>query len=384
MRHPCTVSKCRKYSAKAYRIARRDECQIIAATLAVKVLILVFGIHVFNALEPAAPSRGIGLEVWNRWDSPAYLNIAQHGYTASLPNRVQLVLFPLYPLCVRAVAILARNYLVSAFIVSGIGAAIAAVLLYRLTRRNASRAVAIKAVWLMLIFPSGFFLHIGYPESLFLALAIACLYAAQSDRWAISGLMGALAAMTRINGWLLVPTLATEVVQQFVSCRKWRWQWLWALMPLSGLAVYLLINYKTTGHALAFLTIQREHWSKALDWPWKGIRGSFDLIRFGNPNEAAIRGVEELLFISLGFACTLAAWFTMRAAYATWMTLNWMLFTSVGFILCVPRYTLMMFPIYIVLARIGRHRIAAWILTTWCLLSAGLFIALFVRAWWVS
>ena len=81
-----------------------------------------------------------------------------------------------------------------------------------------------------------------------------------SDRWAISGLTGALAAMTRINGWLLVPTLATEVVQQFFSC----WKWLWALMPLSGLAVYLLINYETTGHALAFLPFNANtgvrHW----------------------------------------------------------------------------------------------------------------------------
>ena len=111
----CAVSKHTNYSAKTYRIANRDECQIVAATLAIKVLILVFGIHVFNALEPAAPSRGIGLEVWNRWDSPAYLNVAQHGYTASLPNRAQLVLFPRYPLCMRAVAIVARNYLVSAF-----------------------------------------------------------------------------------------------------------------------------------------------------------------------------------------------------------------------------------------------------------------------------
>ena len=49
-----------------------------------------------------------------------------------------------------------------------------------------------------------------------------------------------------------------------------------------------------------------------------------------------------------------------------------------------PRYTLVMFPIYILLARIARHRIAAWIITAWCLLSAGLFIALFVRGWWVS
>ena len=47
-------------------------------------------------------------------------------------------------------------------------------------------------------------------------------------------------------------------------------------------------------------------------------------------------------------------------------------------------YTLVMFPIYILLARMARHRIAAWIITAWCLLSAGLFIALFVRGWWVS
>ena len=59
------MSKRPGYSLKAYRIARRDECQIVTATLAVKILILVFGIHVFNALEPAAPPKGIGLEVWN-------------------------------------------------------------------------------------------------------------------------------------------------------------------------------------------------------------------------------------------------------------------------------------------------------------------------------
>jgi len=82
----CAVSKHTNYSAKTYRIANRDECQIVAATLAIKVLILVFGIHVFNALEPAAPSRGIGLEVWNRWDSPAYLNIAQQGVHSQPPQ----------------------------------------------------------------------------------------------------------------------------------------------------------------------------------------------------------------------------------------------------------------------------------------------------------
>jgi Gpi18-like mannosyltransferase len=166
-------------------------------------------------------------------------------------------MLPLYPFCVHALAVIARNYLISAFVVSGVAAAVAAVLLYKLTRLDNSRATALKAVWLMLIFPSSFFLHIAYAESLFLALAIGCLYAARSDRWMVSGITGALAAMTRINGLILILALATEAIQQFISSRKWRSQWLWALAPLGGFAAYLFANYTTTGmhwHFSAFST----------------------------------------------------------------------------------------------------------------------------------
>ena len=79
--------------------------------------------------------------------------MARHGYTNTGPDRVQLVVFPLYPFCVHAFAVIARNYLISAFVVSGVAAAVAAMLLYKLTRLDNSRATALKAVWLMLIFP---------------------------------------------------------------------------------------------------------------------------------------------------------------------------------------------------------------------------------------
>jgi hypothetical protein len=383
LRDCVAVAKHPQNTAQRSGITRYDERYIISLTFTIKIITLLFGVHAFNAFQAAAPGSG-SLEVWNRWDSPAYLNVARHGYTSTGPDRVQLVILPLYPFCVHAFAVIARNYLISAFVVSGVAAAVAAVLLYKLTRLDNSRATALKAVWLMLIFPSSFFLHIAYAESLFLALAIGCLYAARSDRWMVSGITGALAAMTRINGLILIPALATEAIQQFISSRKWRSQWLWALAPLGGFAAYLFANYTTTGDALAFLSIQHENWHKSLDWPWRAIHGSFDLIRFGRPNEASIRGLEESLFIVLGLACSVAAWLTMRPAYASWMTLNWILFTSVGFILCIPRYTLVMFPIYILLAHIARYRICAAIITTWCLLSSGLLIALFVRGWWVS
>ena len=364
-------------------ILRKDEWQIIAIVVALKIVTLVFGIHSFNALEPTAPS-GLGLAVWNRWDSPAYLKIAEHGYTATGGDRVWLALFPLFPWCVRAVAVLARDYLVSALIVSGVAAVVAALLLYRLTRLDASRAVAMRTVWMLLIFPSAFFLHIGYTESLFLALTLASVYAARSDRWFISGLAGALAAMSRINGLILIPTLAVEAIQQFVGGRRWQRRWLWSLMPIAGLAVYLLLNHRVTGDPLAFMRFQREQWFTTFAWPWNGMRSAFAVIEFGNNNEVAVRGVEQSLFIVLGLMCTVAAWLAMRASYATWMTLNWLLLTSLSFVKCAPRYTLVMFPIYILLARVSGNRIWASIITTWCLFSGALFIGLFVRGWWVS
>src|SRR5262249_44608492 len=177
---------------------------------------------------------------------------------------------------------------------------------------------------------------------------------------------------------------AVEAIQQFVGGRRWQRRWLWSLMPIAGFTVYLLLNYRVNGDPLAFMRLQREQWSTTFAWPWNGMRSAFAVIEFGNNNEVAVRGVEQSLFIVLGLMCTVAAWLAVRASYATWMTLNWLLLTSLSFVKCAPRYTLVMFPIYVLLARVSGNRIWASIITTWCLLSGALFIGLFVRGWWVS
>ena len=40
----------------------------------------------------------------------------------------------------------------------------------------------------LLIFPTAYFLHIGYTESLFLALVLGSFLAARTDRWWLAGL----------------------------------------------------------------------------------------------------------------------------------------------------------------------------------------------------
>src|SRR2546430_12512406 len=84
-------------------------------------------------------------------------------------------------LCVRVVAVLNVNYLVSALIVSAIALIAAALLLRRLAQIDLSPEIALRSVWFFLIFPTAYFLHAPYTESLFLALAIGSIFAARKD-----------------------------------------------------------------------------------------------------------------------------------------------------------------------------------------------------------
>jgi hypothetical protein len=64
------------------------------------------------------------------------------------------------------------------------------------------------------------------------------------------------------------------------------------------------------------------------------------------------------------------------------MTGSWILAASVNFFRSMPRYTLTMFPIFILFALLGRNRFWAGVLTVWSLLLFALFAALFARGEW--
>jgi hypothetical protein len=119
--------------------------------------------------------------MWNNWDTLHYLGLAEHGYVAAGDSRVSLVFFPLYPWLIRLTAFFARDYMAAAFIVSGFASVAAALLFRRLARCDESEEVSRNAVWFLFIFPTSFFLHIGYTESLFLALTLGCFLAARKE-----------------------------------------------------------------------------------------------------------------------------------------------------------------------------------------------------------
>src|SRR5260370_42449469 len=93
-------------------------------------------------------------------------------------------------------------------------------------------------------------------------------------------------------------------------------------------------------------------------------------------------GTQELFFGLLGLVCTVVSWFKLRPIYAEWMTGNWLLFASVTFLESMPRYTLTLFPIFILFGLLSANRFWSVVLTVWSLLFLGLFTSLFGRGWW--
>jgi hypothetical protein len=359
--------------------------QVVGLVLAVKALVLLFGAQAFVVWRDERLGSLYGwLTIWNRWDAPHYLDIARAGYVSEGVEARWIVFYPLYPWLVRAAAFVVGDELLAAFFISGVASVAAGLLLYRLALLDDEAAVARGAVFFLLVFPTAYFLHIGYTEGLFLALALGAFLAARGRVWWAAGLLACLAAMTRVNGLLLLPALAVEARAQYVAeGRRGRAEWLWLLLAGAGFGVYLLINWRVMGHPFAFLNMQGEYWYKSLTWPWVGLTETWSAIWGRAPSEAQMVGWQEFFFVWLGLGLTVWAWLRLRASYAVWMTCNWLLWTSTKFVLSVPRYTLVLFPAFILLARLRASR-PVWgaAAAVWSLLMLALFAARFAQGFW--
>jgi 4-amino-4-deoxy-L-arabinose transferase-like glycosyltransferase len=324
------------------------------------------------------------LEIWDHWDATLYLKIAQsRRYTGVGEDRFLIVFFPFYPLLVALFRIVFRDNLLSAFIVSG-AASVALGLAFReLVRLDFSEKTAQLAVLFLFIFPTSYFLHIPYTESLFLALTVGCFLAARKRVWLAAGILGGLACLTRVNGVILILALAFEIWEEYRETRSFNKKWFFLAMVPMGFAAYLALNYFVTGNAMMFLVYQREHWFRYFRPPWEGIWETYKKIYNLKPMDAQMYGVQELLFVSIGLFAIIIGWRHLRNSYRVWMTANWLLFVSTSIVLSVPRYTLTLFPLFILMALAAlRNWWVNVLFIVWSVLFLSLFVTQFVRGEW--
>jgi hypothetical protein len=180
---------------------------------------------------------------------------------------------------------------------------------------------------------------------------------------------------------VLLPTLVMEAALQWWTTRRWSWRYLWLLLVPLGFAAYLAVNWHATGDAFAFLRARKQFFYISPAPPWRGLDNAWGNMN-RTPADGEMVGEAEFVFGLTGLVCAGLSWWKLRPTYAVWITGSWLLILSVTFLQSVPRYTLTMFPIFILFALAARDRICNVVLTVWSLLFLAFYSAQFARGHW--
>lgn len=346
-------------------------------------------INLFRHLVPPGPfpmaSSGYGA-----WDGVYYQGVAQFGYRSPGDS----AFFPLYPLAIRAVHGITRlSYLHSGELISDVSAIVALVLLHRLVARRDGRTLADHSVLLLVAFPFAFFLNVVYTEALDLMLILLFFVLLESGRWYWAMLAGAAAAATHDLGVLLVlPAL-------------WYW-WRHGRSPLrllsiamigASLAAYAGFLYWRFHNPLQFVNSHgfwgREvvvpvwsvvqslaavdlHASSLTDWNVSLaalLNGTVTLVVVALTLWALVRRVlpgEQAVYLSTSLLASIVTG-TTKGAPPVWWTASY------------GRSMLVLFPAFIVLARLLRRPALVLAVAMSLLAVRVLITGLFSDGFWV-
>lgn len=317
-----------------------------------------------------------------RWDSVWYLLVATDGY-GSPADHPQAAFYPLYPLLMRAGGWVVGSPLLAGILVSLACFLGALVLLHRLVALELGDAHARPAVLLVAFFPSALFFSAVYSESLFLLLSVGAFLAARRERWALAGVAGGLAALTRNSGVLLLLPLAILFLYGpraggLRAAARARWlpryrltpHVLWLALVPFGLALYLGWSAVALDDVLAPYHAQ-ELWMRHFE-PLGAVTGGIDaavdalreVTRAGTttpymaqggdalePSSQALLLAGFLAFALVGLAGVLRRLPLAYGAYtavALAMTLSYPVDSQP--LISLPRYMLALFPLQMWLA----------------------------------
>jgi hypothetical protein len=327
-----------------------------------------------RAHGPTPGGHGYWLDLWGNWDGAWFTRVAEHGYGA---HDGTAAFYPLYSGLLAAHGrVFLGHYVAAGVVISLAAAAVAFVLLRRLTALELGEETARRTTVLLAVFPVALFLQAVYSESLFLALALAAFYAARRERWPVAAAATAAAFLTRPTAVALWAGLLVLAWRSPARTRALEWI---APTPLA-FGLYPLLLWQQTGDALAFAHAET-FWHRTLSslGPLGGIvdgtraaaHGVHAVIATSTPadwtypanldlKQVAAVNVEAFAYLVLFLALTVFVWRRLGAAYG--------LFAAVGLALplaepwnvfplfSLPRFGLVIFPFFMALGALTRNR----------------------------
>ncbi len=338
--------------------------------------------------EHSAVSSMPILAVWGRWDAVHYLDIARQGYFGT-----DMAFFPLYPMLIAVLGSLVGSNLIAALVISNAALFFGLLFFYKLVEHQYNRHVAQRAVFYISIFPTAIFFSAVYTEALFFALTVASFYYIRERHWVTAGIIGFLAAMARVEGVLLVVPFALEwysAVRQssLADLRSWPQEKIvrpvsgLVLIPL-GLASYMAYLWVLHGDPLYFSHVQI-YWDRHLAWPWTSIWHSWQIIMHVPNGQVIANQALELAFTALMIGVLIAGFRRLPPSYWWYMALSVLVPMSTSSLMSMPRFALVLFPMFVVLALWGERPSVNNAIVAFSLPLLGLFTVLFADWYWVA
>ncbi len=319
------------------------------------------------------------LAVWGRWDAVHYLNIATQGYQGT-----DMAFFPLYPLLIRIVGSLAANHLVAGLLISSASLLFGLLYLYKLLEHEYDRAVARRAIFYVSIFPTAVYFTAVYTEALFFMLTVASFYYMRARMWWVAAIVGFLAALTRIEGVLLIIPFAMEWYSMQRLAHRMRYSDLAAALLIpAGLALYMAYLWVLRADPLYFSHVQI-HWNRHFAPPWVSLINAFGKIAHSSSAQIVANQSLEIAFTLLMIAVLVVGWHSLRPSYIAYMALSILVPMCTSNLMSMPRFALVLFPMFAILARWGERPWVNNVILAFSLPLLGLFTVLFADWYWVA
>ncbi len=327
-------------------------------------------------------SHSVWLNVWGRWDAQHYLQIATNGYSGK-----ETAFFPLYPWLIHVLGGAIGNHLTAGLLISNLSFFVALGYLYALVRLEyGDDTIAYHAIFYTAIFPTAIFFSAVYTESLFLALTVASVYYARHGNYITAGIFGALASATRVEGVLTAIPIAYE------AWRGWRERRgttltrgiLGVCLVPTGLIAYMTYLAALVGDPLNFTKVQ-DNWGRHFAPPWVSIVNTVHALAT-NPlaSSESVNHMIELAFTLAFLALMVVAFRTLRPSYSWYFAASLLVPMSTASLMSMPRFVLVIFPAFMLLAVWGRNPLVNSAIVALSLPLLGLFTVLFADWYWLA
>jgi hypothetical protein len=339
-----------------------------------RVAFLAYGIGLAAVVPAARPPITSSVALWPvalyaRYDSGHFLHIATFGYPL-VPFRPPIMtgdndhaFLPGYPIGARWLAEVLTGdaagrggYLVGLAVLAWLGAAAAAVLIWRLAADETDPPTADRTVLILLAGPYAVFLMASYSEGVFLALALAAWLAARRDRWWLAGVLAAGAAIVRINGLFLVAGLAVMffLAARAAGRRVARLDALSLALPVLATAAFFGWMRATTGRWTTWFQVQDRGWARSTTWPWTTLERSAKRLLTVDPWPVRYQDWLEMVFAGLLVLGVVGLIRRRRWPEATYVGLTAASLLTSTYYVSIPRSLLVCFPLLILAAQWSR------------------------------